>query len=122
MRREKKKKWERELNLTFFPFSTTFHAFINGIEIVSMPDDLYYKPEGKTEEGIPNLSGNPFYINDDMALEMVYRLNVGGHFIGQTDDTGLVREWSTDDNYFKGASQGRSHVVPWGAVAPAQKK
>ncbi|XP_030970939.1 receptor-like protein kinase FERONIA [Quercus lobata] len=95
---------DKKLNLTFIPYSTTFHAFINGIEIVSMPADLYYKPERKTDEGIPNLSGNPFYINNDMALEMVYRLNVGGYFIGQTDDTGLFREWSTDDNYFKGAS------------------
>ncbi|KAF3966834.1 hypothetical protein CMV_009108 [Castanea mollissima] len=89
---------DKKLNLTFIPFSTTFHAFINGIEIVSMPADLYYK------EGIPNLSGNPFYINDDMALEMVYRLNVGGSWISQTDDTGLFREWSTDGNYFKGGS------------------
>ena len=96
---------DKKLDLTFIPFSTTFHAFINGIEIVSMPDDLYYKPEGKSEEGIPNLSGNPFYINDDMALEMVYRLNVGGYLIGQMDDTGLFREWPRDDNYFKGESQ-----------------
>ena len=94
----------RKLNLTFIPFSTTFYAFINGIEIVSMPDDLYYKPQGKSEEGIPYLSGNPFYINNNMALEMVYRLNVGGSFISPKEDTGLFREWSLDINYFKDAS------------------
>ncbi|KAM4132164.1 hypothetical protein ACJW30_01G229900 [Castanea mollissima] len=92
---------DQKLNLTFIPFSTTFYAFINGIEIVPMPDNLYYKPQGKSEEGIPYLSGNPFYINDDMALEMVYRLNVAGNFIPPTDDTGFYREWSSDINYFK---------------------
>ena len=40
-----------------------------------------------------------------MALEMVYRLNVGGNLISPTDDTGLFRKlfrkWSPDIKYFK---------------------
>ncbi|XP_030967889.1 receptor-like protein kinase FERONIA [Quercus lobata] len=91
---------DTKLNLTFIPFSTPFYAFINGIEIVPMPEDLYYKPEGKSEEGIPYPSGNRS-INDDMSLEMVYRLNVAGNLISPTDDTGFFREWYSDNNYFR---------------------
>ncbi|KAF3954327.1 hypothetical protein CMV_020309 [Castanea mollissima] len=100
---------DQKLNLTFIPFSTTFYAFINGIEIVPMPDNLYYKPQGISEEGIPYLSGNPFYINDDMALEMVYRLNVAGNLISPTDDTGFFRQWSQDNNYFKSTESAIPH-------------
>ena len=74
----------RKLNLTFIPFSTTtinFYAFINGIEIVSMPKDLYYSPKGTPDEKVPrNVDGRTeFYINYTSALEMVFRLNVGGN-------------------------------------------
>jgi hypothetical protein len=40
----------QKLNLTFIPLSTSsgnFYAFINGIEIVSMPEHLYYSPRSK---------------------------------------------------------------------------
>ena len=96
----------RELNLTFIPFKSTsmnYHAFINGIEIVSMPMDLYYKPQGviKGEEFVPVYVGqpNPIYVDYSMALEMVYRLNVGGGTIPAKDDTGMFREWSGDGEY-----------------------
>ena len=98
----------KKLNITFVPFSYTtssnFYAFINGIEIVSMPEDLYYSPEGQTQsEKIPPYVSEslPFYINYDMALQMVFRINVGGSLILPAEDTGFFREWSTDDiNYF----------------------
>nr|XP_023896466.1 G-type lectin S-receptor-like serine/threonine-protein kinase At1g11330 [Quercus suber] len=68
-----------------------YHAFINGIEIVSMPMNLYYKPfvpvVGQT---------NPIY---SRALEMVYRLNVGGGAIQAQEDTGMFRKWSEDRDY-----------------------
>ena len=36
-----------------------------------------------------------------MALQMVFRINVGGSLILPAEDTGFFREWSTDDiNYF----------------------
>ncbi|KAL4628814.1 hypothetical protein ACB092_05G265300 [Castanea dentata] len=96
----------RELNLTFIPFTTTsmsYHAFINGIEIVSMPMDLYYKPQDviKGEEFVPVYVGqsNPIYIDYNMALEMVYRLNVGGGAIQAKEDTGMFREWSGGGEY-----------------------
>uniref|UniRef100_A0A2N9HMS8 Protein kinase domain-containing protein n=1 Tax=Fagus sylvatica TaxID=28930 RepID=A0A2N9HMS8_FAGSY len=65
------------LNLTFTPRSSVYHAFINGIEIVSMPEDLYYRPEGQSPTPIYVGQSPQFYINYSMALEMVFRLNVG---------------------------------------------
>nr|POE89174.1 receptor-like protein kinase feronia [Quercus suber] len=96
----------QKLNLTFIPFTSTsmnYHAFINGIEIVSMPMDLYYKPQDviKGEEFVPVYVGqpNPIYIDHSMALEMVYRLNVGGSAIQAKEDTGMFRKWSEDRDY-----------------------
>ena len=39
-----------------------------------------------------------------MALEMFYRLNVGGNLISPTEDTGLFRKWSPNIKYFKNSS------------------
>ncbi|XP_059449625.1 receptor-like protein kinase FERONIA [Corylus avellana] len=92
------------LNLTLIPSPSTsskFYAFINGIEIVSMPKKLYYDPEGP---GVPYVGQNyHFSINYEMALEKFFRLNVGGGFISAVDDTGMFREWSQqDDDYWLG--------------------
>ncbi|XP_030959139.1 receptor-like protein kinase FERONIA [Quercus lobata] len=85
------------LKLTFIPFSSDYYAFINGIEIVSMPIDLYYSQKGFIKyEWVPEYVAQAprFYINYSMALEMVYRLNVGGSLIQPKEDTGMFREWS----------------------------
>ncbi|KAL0004456.1 hypothetical protein SO802_012017 [Lithocarpus litseifolius] len=87
------------LKLTFIPFSSDYYAFINGIEIVSMPIDLYYSQKGfiKDERVPPYVAQAPqFYINYSIALEMVYRLNVGGSSIQPKEDTGMFREWLGD--------------------------
>ncbi|KAL0002260.1 hypothetical protein SO802_016041 [Lithocarpus litseifolius] len=93
----------QKLNLTFIPFSSNYYAFINGIEIVSMPEDLYYRPHSVAngEELVPVYVGQApqFYINDSMALEMVYRLNVGGGSISPKEDTGMFRQWSDGTDY-----------------------
>ncbi|XP_023924808.1 receptor-like protein kinase FERONIA [Quercus suber] len=93
----------QKLNLTFIPFSSNYYAFINGIEIVSMPEDLYYRPHSVAngEELVPVYVGQApqFYINDSMALEMVCRLNVGGGSISPKEDTGMFRQWSDGTDY-----------------------
>uniref|UniRef100_A0A2N9F9B6 Protein kinase domain-containing protein n=1 Tax=Fagus sylvatica TaxID=28930 RepID=A0A2N9F9B6_FAGSY len=94
----------QKLNLTFIPLSTSsgnFYAFINGIEIISMPEDLYYSPSEKLPVYVGQ-SPPQFYINYIMALEMVFRLNVGGGLIQPLEDTGLFRLWSPDPGYFMG--------------------
>jgi len=93
------------LNLTFIPSPSTtsskFYAFVNGIEIVSMPEKLYYGGEGPD---VPQYVGqtSPFPINYDTALEKVARLNAGGGFISAVDDTGMFRAWSQDVDYSLG--------------------
>uniref|UniRef100_A0A7N2N5U3 Protein kinase domain-containing protein n=1 Tax=Quercus lobata TaxID=97700 RepID=A0A7N2N5U3_QUELO len=109
----------QKLNLTFIPFSTTsmnFYAFINGIEIVSLPKDLYYSREDRSDEKVPVYVGQGplFYINYNMALEKVFRLNVGGSLVSPTEDTGFFRVWNPDVNYFNssGAIPHNSTFIP----------
>ncbi|KAM1187677.1 hypothetical protein ACFX2J_023577 [Malus domestica] len=68
------------LNITFTPSNASpdAYAFINGIEILSMPPYLYYtspqSPDGVAHVG----SENTTHIDNNTALEMVYRINIGG--------------------------------------------
>ncbi|GMI77055.1 FERONIA [Hibiscus trionum] len=94
----------QRLNLTFTPSSdiADSYAFINGIEVVSMPTDLYYTPS--SEVGVPFIGqteGTLFSVQNNTALESVYRLNVGGQQISPALDTGMFRFWSDDDDYLK---------------------
>lgn len=92
------------LNLTFKPSSNTpnSYAFVNGIEVVSMPD-IY-----STADGTTLIVGQdaPFEIGNSSALENVYRLNVGGNDISPSADTGLFRSWYDDSPYIFGAGFG----------------
>ncbi|OMO90033.1 hypothetical protein CCACVL1_07542 [Corchorus capsularis] len=90
----------QRLNLTFIPSTgiSDSYAFINGIEIVSIPDSLYYQPADA--QGVRFLGqGNVYNIGNDTALELIYRINVGGRQISPAEDTGMFRFWS-DDNIF----------------------
>jgi serine/threonine protein kinase len=88
------------LNLTFTPSVANSYAFVNGIEILSMPLNLYYTPSD--DKGFSFLGQQNLYrIENSTALEMVYRLNVGGPPISPTKDTGMFRGWNQDDNYLK---------------------
>ncbi|GFZ19217.1 malectin/receptor-like protein kinase family protein [Actinidia rufa] len=89
------------LTITLFPHpnspSGSAYAFINGIEIVSMPTGLYY-----TQSSVPGslVVGRTyrFHIENSTALEVVQRLNVGGSSILPSQDSGMFREWSADSN------------------------
>ncbi|KAM0033456.1 putative protein kinase RLK-Pelle-CrRLK1L-1 family [Helianthus debilis subsp. tardiflorus] len=89
------------LNVTFTP-SPNFYAFINGIEIVSMPDNLYFNSKKLKYVGVIN---GPV-IDNKMALENIYRLNMGGGYIAGTEDTGMYRSWNPDGIYIFGAAIG----------------
>ncbi|KAF2306615.1 hypothetical protein GH714_019825 [Hevea brasiliensis] len=84
------------LNITFSPSSNSskYYAFVNGIEIVSMPD-IYSNTDGTLM-----IVGNsaPFTIDNSTALENVYRLNVGGNDISPSGDTADVVAWANDHN------------------------
>ncbi|KAI8534146.1 hypothetical protein RHMOL_Rhmol10G0066300 [Rhododendron molle] len=74
------------------------YAFVNGIEIVSMPAGLYHTQEG---DAGAHVVGQNFRlpIDKSIAFETVQRLNVGGTAISSIEDTGLFRDWSQDSNF-----------------------
>ncbi|KAK1284213.1 Receptor-like protein kinase FERONIA [Acorus calamus] len=94
------------LNLMFTPSPAKkkAFAFVNGIEIVPMPqifvqDDVFRQPliVGTT---------STLMISEHMALETVARLNVGGLRVSPVEDSGLYREWDDDSLYMYGAAVG----------------
>ncbi|XVE72329.1 hypothetical protein DITRI_Ditri11bG0030900 [Diplodiscus trichospermus] len=93
------------LDLIFSPSpsaSNDSFAFINGIQILSVPPNLYHTPPGLT---VPFISPrSEFSVDNDTALQMVYRLNVGGRSISPVNDTGMFRLWSDDSDYMGSAS------------------
>ncbi|KAH1129473.1 hypothetical protein J1N35_000851 [Gossypium stocksii] len=100
----------QRLNLTFTPSPdiTDSYAFINAIEVVSMPTNLYYTPDG--DEGVPFIAQGIMYtLGNNAALEMMYRVDVGGREIPPNGDTGMFWGWSSDDRYLTIA---KPSVVP----------
>ncbi|KAG6660157.1 receptor-like protein kinase FERONIA [Carya illinoinensis] len=94
---------DQRLNITFTPSPnvSNSYAFINGIEILSMPTNLYYTPANNLD-GLYLIGQQSGYrIENSTSLEMVYRLNVGGKAISSADDTGMFREWQEDTSYLK---------------------
>ncbi|XP_052489950.1 receptor-like protein kinase FERONIA [Gossypium raimondii] len=93
----------QRLNLTFTPSLdiTDSYAFINAIEVVSMPINLYYTPK-IDDHGVPFVGqapGSLYTLKNNTALEMMYRINVGGREISPEDETQMFRSWLKDDAY-----------------------
>ncbi|GFY86923.1 malectin/receptor-like protein kinase family protein [Actinidia rufa] len=79
-----------QLIISFAPSQSSssdeVYAFVNGIEVISMPTGLYHTPEG--EEGAHVVGKkHQFSIDKNIALETAYRLNVGGSSILSLQDT-----------------------------------
>ncbi|XP_043710925.1 receptor-like protein kinase FERONIA [Telopea speciosissima] len=90
------------LDITFTP--SHGYGFVNGIEIVSMPPNLYIR-----DELLPFVGQlNWFEFDNYTALETVYRLNVGGNEIPPENDTGIFRTWFQDSHYIFGGSYGET--------------
>ncbi|XP_061365892.1 receptor-like protein kinase FERONIA [Gastrolobium bilobum] len=91
------------LNITFIPSTnhSNAYAFINGIEVVSMPTHLYYSDPNVDD---PNLevklvgpdNYTPHPIQNSKALETLYRVNVGDPQVPPSNDTGMFRNWDND--------------------------
>ncbi|XP_047937707.1 receptor-like protein kinase FERONIA [Salvia hispanica] len=84
----------QRLDLTFTP-NPKSSAFVNGIEIVSIPEKLYLSEGGVYIKYLDTL----FDLNSNTALENLYRLNVGGASVAIEKDSGMFRGWSPDDDY-----------------------
>ncbi|KAB1211442.1 Receptor-like protein kinase FERONIA [Morella rubra] len=94
------------LNVTFIPFSSSY-AFINGIEIVSMPNNLYLRDQDSDESAATFVNFQPLVCSvNTTALETMYRLNVGGQAIPGVEDTGMFRTWKNDEDYIYGRALG----------------
>lgn len=91
------------LNLTFTPNTSlqNSYAFVNGIEIVSMPFDLYYYTAKSDQPGIKlvGTESSLYNLNNNTALETDYRLRINGRTITPKGDTGLLRTWDNDFEY-----------------------
>ncbi|GMY12834.1 receptor-like protein kinase FERONIA [Fagus crenata] len=100
------------LNITFIPSpgNPDAYAFVNGIEIVSMPSNLYYTaPESTGVKFIGQI--HPYRIEEYNALETIYRINVAGRFISPSEDTGMYRSWSNNDfDYLTDSEEGVNPV------------
>ncbi|CAL5367565.1 unnamed protein product [Camellia sinensis] len=91
----------QKLDITFNP-SPNSYAFINGIEVVSIPNNFYMKGDPIPLVGLQQT----FNIDNNTALETLYRLNVGGNDVSVNDDTGMYRTWHQDEPYIYGAAVG----------------
>ncbi|KAL3719399.1 hypothetical protein ACJRO7_004370 [Eucalyptus globulus] len=97
------------LNITFAPTpgNSDTYAFVNGIEVVSMPKHLYYNAFIDSNEGINMVDlPAPYSWGTANALETVKRLNIGGQYVGPADDTGMYRTWEADDHYVTSSNIG----------------
>ncbi|KAL9323552.1 hypothetical protein ACSQ67_008409 [Phaseolus vulgaris] len=87
------------LILTFTPSNPNSYAFINGIEVLSMPTDLYYTPQDDT--GVKLVEhGTLFNLLTSFALQTEYRIKSGGQEIPPQNDTGLFRDWADEEAFF----------------------
>nr|GMC62225.1 receptor-like protein kinase FERONIA [Ipomoea batatas] len=92
------------LDITFTPSPNSF-AFVNGIEIVSIPTGYYIRGEAAGVDDNPIKWvpwNNNYFIFNNTALETLYRLDVGGPKVFPVNDTGMDRTWYSDDNYVTG--------------------
>ncbi|KAI5559014.1 hypothetical protein BDE02_17G080900 [Populus trichocarpa] len=95
---------QTNLSITFTPSPhvADAYAFINGIEIVSMPTNLYYT--AGDDPGLYDVDhGVSLPLQKDTALEIMYRVNVGGGEITPPNDTGMFRSWLSDVDYLTDA-------------------
>ncbi|PNX80190.1 receptor-like protein kinase FERONIA-like protein, partial [Trifolium pratense] len=99
---------ENLLNITFIPNTINqlnpYYAFINAIEVVSVPSFLYYTDPNDLDYHIKSLDydndNTEYNILKDKALEMVYRVNVGLKPVPPNEDTGMFRNWEIDSTRY----------------------
>ncbi|XP_027104833.2 receptor-like protein kinase FERONIA [Coffea arabica] len=104
-----------KLNITFSPSlnlnskSKSTHAFVNGIEIISMPAGLYYTSDRDSGAPIVGQKNRFFSIDNSTALEVIQRLNTGGSSVSSAEDFGMFRRWNEDTKYLVESGAHRVH-------------
>lgn len=103
------------LSVTFIP-GTAKNAFamVNGIELVSMPDDIFADRIYHVD-----YSQSILIAIGASALETMHRVNVGGQAVSAVDDE-LSRAWGTDIGYIPTAATGvadyTNHSIDYGSL------
>ncbi|KAL1334932.1 hypothetical protein HN51_063874 [Arachis hypogaea] len=95
-----------KLSITFTPCSKRHgsYAFINGIEVIAIPD-LFTQPP-------PLVSTHQSISVANSSLQTMIRLNVGGQYISPDRDSGgLSRTWYDDSTYLFAAALGVTAVA-----------
>eukprot|EP00250_Pteridium_aquilinum_P015317 c22517_g1_i1 orf=411-2990(-) len=89
----------RTLTITFQPSSGSY-AFINALEVISMPSDIIVDSSSPLGLNSPQALGL-----ESTAVQCMYRVNVGGPAITPSNDSvGLFRTWSANEtNLFSSA-------------------
>ncbi|KAL1544174.1 hypothetical protein AAHA92_21059 [Salvia divinorum] len=82
-----------DLVITFSPSSNSI-AFVNAIEVVSVPNDLI------ADSAQLYSSSGQFTGLTAQSMQTVARLNMGGPFVSLVNDT-LGRNWESDSSYLK---------------------
>ncbi|KAF7826084.1 putative receptor-like protein kinase [Senna tora] len=89
-----------KLVIMFVPTHNSKFAFVNAIEVISAPKDLVPDTaQYVSSNNIENFDGL-----SKQALEVVYRVNVGGPKVTPFNDS-LWRTWIPDDEFFKSKSE-----------------
>ncbi|MBA0870846.1 hypothetical protein Goshw_017913 [Gossypium schwendimanii] len=91
------------LELTFSPSNGSV-AFVNGIEVVALPDTNF--PSGV----VPVPFGPEVEIPKRVAFETVYRINMGGPVLTPKNDS-MWRTWETDQAYLINAASANNVSV-----------
>ncbi|KAJ1400882.1 Serine-threonine/tyrosine-protein kinase, catalytic domain [Sesbania bispinosa] len=96
---------EEKLNITFSPsplISNAF-AFVNGIEVFSVPHSIYFQG---SKVPVPYLGHQePLFINDEYALEMLYRVGIGND-AQSVEVENAFGSWLDDKSYISGSQYG----------------
>lgn len=96
------------LEITFTPAPSSY-AFINAIEVSSMPDDVVPDLAVSIDKTETELQLNAA----TTAVEMLYHVNVGGAAIAPADDSASMwRSWQADDGYLFAATTGQAQTLP----------
>ncbi|WOK93752.1 hypothetical protein Cni_G02453 [Canna indica] len=100
------------LIISFAPSGSSSFAFVNAIEVISVPDDVFRVTATTVRtQTTQELSGQ--------ALETVYRLNVGGQQVLPNDDS-LWRTWERDAKFLEDGSRSKNFTFSGAIYFPPQ--
>ncbi|KAL1220745.1 putative receptor-like protein kinase [Cardamine amara subsp. amara] len=99
-----------EVVIRFIPSKDSKLAFVNAIEVISAPKDLI----ADVATSVSNDGTEKFNGLVKQAMEVVYRINVGGRKVTPFNDT-LWRSWVPDDEFIK-VSDGSEKVYFSGRI------